>query len=314
MLELTKDRYVIDGVDAITLTEKYGTPIYVYSTQTIEERYQRLASAFPGVKLGIHFACKALSNINILRFLRQLGAGLDAVSLQEVQLGLHAGFKPEEILYTPNGVGMDEIVQAVDVGVNVNIDNISTLEQFGARYGNQVPVCVRINPHIMAGGNVKISTGHIDSKFGISYYQLRHLERVVKLYDIQVEGLHMHTGSDILDADVFIRGAEMLFDAAQYFPDLRYLDFGSGFKVAYKDHDVVTDIEDIGKKIAARFTEFCASYGRSLELWFEPGKFLVSESGTFLVQTNVVKQTTSTIFAGVNSGLNHLIRPMLYDA
>jgi diaminopimelate decarboxylase len=314
MLELTKDRYAIDGVDAIALTQKYGTPIYVYSTRTIEERYLRLTSAFPGVKLGIHFACKALSNVNILRFLRQLGAGLDAVSLQEVQLGLHAGFLPEEILYTPNGVGMDEIVQAVEAGVNVNIDNISTLEQFGARYGNKVPVCVRINPHIMAGGNVKISTGHIDSKFGISYYQLRHVERVVKLYDIKVEGLHMHTGSDILDADVFLRGAEMLFDAAQYFPNLRYLDFGSGFKVAYKDQDVVTDIEDIGSKIAHRFTEFCTSYGRSLELWFEPGKFLVSESGTFLVQTNVVKQTTSTIFAGVNSGLNHLIRPMLYDA
>ena len=314
MLSLKENRYAIDGVDVLALAEKYGTPVYVYSTQKIEENYQRLASAFPGVKLGIHFACKALSNINILRFLRQLGAGLDAVSIQEVQLGLHAGFTPGEILYTPNGVGMDEISEAVDAGVKVNIDNISTLEQFGARYGNRVPVCVRINPHIMAGGNVKISTGHIDSKFGISYYQLRHLERVVKLYDIQVEGLHMHTGSDILDAEVFLRGAEMLFDAARYFPDLRYLDFGSGFKVAYKEQDVVTDIEDIGAKIAERFTAFCAEYGRPLELWFEPGKFLVSESGTFLVKTNVVKQTTSTVFAGVNSGLNHLIRPMLYDA
>ena len=209
---------------------------------------------------------------------------------------------------------MDEIDQAIAKGVKINIDNISILEQFGAKYGASVPVCIRVNPHIMAGGNAKISTGHIDSKFGISYYQLRHVLRVVNLYGVQVEGLHMHTGSDILDAEVFIRGAELLFEAAQENKDLKYMDFGSGFKVAYKSADVTTDIEDIGVKIAERFKAFCQQYGRELELWFEPGKFLVSESGYFLVKTNVVKQTTSTMFAGVDSGLNHLIRPMLYDA
>jgi len=313
-MQLVNGRYEIDGIAISDLVQKYETPVYVYSAAKIKMQVEKLTKAFPGVKLGLHFACKALSNINILKLMKQYGTGLDAVSIQEVWLGLKAGFLPEEILYTPNGVSMEEIEIAVNEGVRINIDNISILEQFGAKYGRKVPVCIRVNPHIMAGGNAKISTGHIDSKFGISYYQLRHVERVVKLYDINVEGLHMHTGSDILDAEVFLRGADLLFEAAEGFKELRYMDFGSGFKVGYKENDIVTDINDIGGKIAERFKVFCANYGRELELWFEPGKYLVSEAGYFLVKTNIVKQTTSTMFAGVDSGLNHLIRPMLYDA
>lgn len=313
-MELINGRYEIDGVDVLQLVEQFDSPVYVYSAETMRKQYEKLYNAFPGVKLGLHYACKALSNQSVLKYMKHLGAGLDAVSIQEVWLGLKAGFEPAQILYTPNGVSMEEIELAVKEGVKINIDNISILEQFGAKYGRSVPVCIRVNPHIMAGGNTKISTGHIDSKFGISYYQLRHVARVVKLYDVNVEGLHMHTGSDILDAEVFIRGAELLFEAAADFKDLRYMDFGSGFKVAYKEADITTDINDIGEKIAGRFRDFCKQYGRELELWFEPGKFLVSEAGYFLVKTNVVKQTTSTMFAGVDSGLNHLIRPMLYEA
>jgi diaminopimelate decarboxylase len=211
-------------------------------------------------------------------------------------------------------VSIDEINEAVQLGVHINIDSISILEQFGAIYGRSVPVCVRINPHLLAGGNSHIQTGHIDSKFGISIHQLRHLQRVIKLHDILVEGLHMHSGSDILDTQSFIYGFEVLLNTAREFKDLKYIDFGSGFKVAYKENDVTTNIEDVGAKVSQQFKEFCAEYGRELELWCEPGKFLVSESGYFLVKVNVVKQTVSTIFAGVDSGLNHLIRPMLYDA
>lgn len=313
-MELVNGRYEIDGVDVLSIVEQYESPVYVYSAATMQKQFNQLNNAFKGVNLKLHYACKALSNINVLRLMKQMGTGLDAVSIQEVWLGLKAGFEPSEILYTPNGVSMEEIDMAVAEGVKINIDNISILEQFGAKYGRKVPVCIRINPHIMAGGNTKISTGHIDSKFGISYYQLRHVERVVKLYDICVEGLHMHTGSDILDAEVFLRGADLLFEAAEGFKELKYMDFGSGFKVAYKEQDVTIDIEGIGAKIASRFIEFNKKYGSELELWFEPGKYLVSESGFFLTKTNVVKQTTSTTFAGVDTGLNHLIRPMLYDA
>lgn len=294
--------------------QQYGSPLYVYNGNKIVEQYKRLVSAFDGVKLKLKYAMKANNNLHILRLLRSQGCGLDAVSIQEVQLGLMAGFSADEILFTPNSVSFEEILEAVNLGVQVNIDNISLLEKFGHQYGSSVPCCIRINPHIVAGGTSHIQTGHIDSKFGISIHQLRHVSRIIEKEKIRVNGLHMHTGSDILDSGVFIRAAELLFDAASQFPDLEFLDFGSGFKVAYKEDDVVTDVEELGKAITERFKAFCAEYGRELELWFEPGKFLVSESGYLLVTVNVIKQTTATVFAGVDSGQNHLIRPMFYDA
>ena len=216
-----------------SIAETFGTPVYVYHAETIQLQYKRLLNAFPKAKVKLHYALKALNNVNILRLLKAEGAGLDAVSIQEVQLGLRAGFAPHEIMYTPNCVDFAEIQEAVELGVHINIDNIAILEHFGHAYGNKVPCCIRLNPHIMAGGHSHISVGHIDSKFGISIYQLRHVLRVVESLNIRVNGLHMHTGSDILDADVFLRGAELLFDAARSFPDLEFMDFGSGFKVGY---------------------------------------------------------------------------------
>lgn len=313
-MELVNGQYEIGGISVLELCKKYDTPLYVYDAAIIERQYNKLMNAFPNKNMKISYACKALTNISILKFIKNLGAKLDTVSIQEVQLGLKAGFETKDIMYTPNCVNIDEIIKAVGFGVQINIDNISILEQFGHLYGDTYPVCVRINPHIMAGGNTKISTGHIDSKFGISIYQLRHLERVIVSNNIKVNGLHMHTGSDILDADVFLRGAEILFEAARSFKDLEFMDFGSGFKVKYSPSDNTTNIEELGQKLGVRFEEFCKEYGKDLAIMFEPGKFLVSESGFLFVRTNVIKQTTSTVFAGVDSGQNHLIRPMMYDA
>ena len=313
-MNLTDQRFFFsDGVDALAVAEEYGCPLYVYDSAIINRQYQRIKSAFNVRDLRINYACKALTNINILKLTNKLGAGLDTVSIQEVTLGLKAGYAPEDIIYTPNCVSIEEIEEAVALGVRINIDNISILEQFGQRHPG-IPVGIRINPHIMAGGNSKISVGHIDSKFGISFYQMPHVHRIVENTGLKLEGLHMHTGSGILDADVFLRGAEILFGVAQDFEDLSYLDFGSGFKVPYKEGDIETDIEELGEKISARFNDFCREYGKDLTLMFEPGKFLVSEAGSFLARVNVIKQTTSTVFAGLDSGLNHLIRPMFYDA
>ncbi len=311
---LQNSTYTVGNIPLTDIAAQFGTPLYVYHAEKIIFQYDKLKSAFPGSHVKIKYALKALNNINILRLLKKAGAGLDAVSIYEVQLGLKAGFSPAQILFTPNGVSFDEIKTAVDLGVGINIDNISMLEQFGHEYGNKVPCCIRLNPHIVAGGNVHIQTGHIDSKFGISIHQLRHVMRIIEKENMRINGLHMHTGSDILDAGVFVRGAELLFEAATSFKDLEFIDFGSGFKVAYKEDDVTTDVEELGKVITERFDNFCKDYGRELELWFEPGKFLVSECGYLLVKVNVVKQTTATVFAGVDSGQNHLIRPMFYDA
>jgi diaminopimelate decarboxylase len=314
MLELENNRYQIGGMDVLELCKKYNTPLYVYDTGIMKRQYESLKHAFPHHEPKIKFACKALNNINVIKYFKSLGAGLDCVSIQEVWVGLKAGFDPKNIMYTPNCVSMEEIDMAVKEGVQINIDNISILEQFGNKYGSTVPICIRINPHVLAGGNLNISTGHIDSKFGISIYQMRHVERIVKSTHLHVNGLHMHTGSDIVDVEVFLRGAEILFEQTQYFPELKFIDFGSGFKVPYKPDDYSTDINELGQKLSESFKQFCESYGRELDLWFEPGKFLVSQSGTFLVNVNVLKQTTAAMFVGVDSGMNHLIRPMFYNS
>ncbi len=306
--------YSLSPSQLSAIADEFGTPVYVYHADKIGEQYQKLSQAFKNCNARFFYACKALSNINILRYMREIGAGLDCVSINEVKLGLKAGFSPDNILFTPNSVDFDEILQGKEIGVNLNIDNISMLERFGNRFGGSYPICIRFNPHIMGGGNYKISTGHIDSKFGISVHQMRHIERIVKTTKLQVKGIHMHTGSDIKDVQVFLQGLEILFELATHFPDISFIDLGSGFKVPYHDDDVQTDVELMGKKVAEAFNKFSQETGRRIEVWFEPGKFLVSEAGYFIVKANVIKQTTATVFAGVNSGFNHLIRPMFYEA
>ena len=304
----------MQGKDLLQLAEQFGSPLYVYDAEKIQSQYNRLTKAFSKVDtLRINYAMKALSNVAILQLLRDMGSGLDTVSIQEVLLGLHAGYSPEKIFFTPNGVSLEEIEEVAAMGVQINIDNLSILEQFGTKYP-ETPVCIRINPHVMAGGNSNISVGHIDSKFGISIHQMPHILRIVENTKMHINGIHMHTGSDILDIEVFLYAAEILFDAARNFKTLDFLDFGSGFKVPYTKGDIETDIEELGKKLSKRFLAFEKEYGRELTLAFEPGKFLVSEAGYFLAKVNVVKQTTSTVFAGIDSGFNHLIRPMLYGS
>jgi diaminopimelate decarboxylase len=298
----------------IAIANEHGTPVYIYHAEKIGEQYNKLVNAFSGCNAKFFYACKSLTNVNILQYVQSIGASLDCVSINEVKLGLMAGFNPSAILYTPNCVDFEEIVAAKELGVNINIDNISILEQFGNTFGNTYPVCIRLNPHIMAGGNYKISTGHIDSKFGISIHQMRHIERIVKTTKLHVTGIHMHTGSEIKDIRVFLEGLEVMLNTSSHFPDLTFIDLGSGFKVPYQPGEAETDIVTLGQKVTQAFKQFEEETGKKLQVWFEPGKYLVSQCGYFVVKTNVIKQTPAAVFAGVNSGFNHLIRPMMYDA
>jgi diaminopimelate decarboxylase len=313
-MELTNGTYTIQGLNVADICKEFGTPLYVYDASKIIEQLKSLKNAFSDTDVRIKYAAKALTNISILKLLKKHGAGVDVVSLQEAHLALGAGFPAHEIMYTPNCVDFEEIVEGVSLGLNINLDNLSVLEKFGKKYGNTYPCCVRLNPHIMAGGNYKISTGHSNSKFGISVYQLPQIMELAQKHNIIINGLHIHTGSEITETDVFLKMAEILFGIARDFPALKFIDFGGGFKVAYKEGDMVTNVYDLGLKLGKAFKEFYLSYGRKLELWIEPGKYLVSGAGTLITKTNVVKSTPSVTFVGVNSGLNQLIRPMMYDA
>ena len=243
----------MNNQDLLNIVKEFGDPVYVYDAEKIIFQYNRLQSAFSKIKkVRINYAVKALSNISVLRLFDHLGSGLDTVSIQEVKLGIAAGVDPSRIIFTPNGVSLEEIEAVAAMGAQINIDNLSILEQFGAKHP-EVPVCIRINPHVMAGGNTNISVGHIDSKFGISIHQIPHVLRIIENTRMNINGIHMHTGSDILDIDVFLYASEILFDTAMNFKDLEFLDFGSGFKVPYKEGDIETNIEELGEKLTIRF-------------------------------------------------------------
>lgn len=296
----------------IALAGEFGTPLYVYHADKIKEQYEKLKNAFSQSPVVFFYACKALTNISILKYIKSLGANIDCSSINEAKLALHAGFPPKNVLYTSNGIAFDEIEEAARLGVNINIDSLSNLEKFGKKFGHNYPVGIRLRPNIMAGGHLKISTGHDKSKFGIPVEQLDKILDVVTRYNIQITDLHIHTGSDIKDADVFIKGIEVLFDIIGHFPELKSIDLGGGFKVPYRQGDEETDVVLLGKKLKEAFD--LHPQAKNLQLWFEPGKFLVSECGYFITQVNVMKETPATTFVSVNSGFNHLIRPMFYDS
>ena len=294
--------------------QQHGSPLYVYDANQMKANYQQFTEAFKDVEhLKVHYACKALSNQAILKLFKSMGAGLDCVSIEEVQLGLHAGFPPEDILFTPNNISTEEYEAAIELGVKINVDNLYTLEYFGMNHPD-IPIYIRINPHLMAGGNQNISVGHIDSKFGISIHQVPNIERIVKKLNINVMGVHVHTGSDILDPDIFIKAAELVFSVVEKFETVTHIDFGSGFKVAYKPDDLHTNIGSFGQKFSKAFNDFCEKQGKSYTLEFEPGKFMVSNAGYFVAKANLIKQTTSCTFIGLDTGFNHFIRPMFYNA
>ena len=247
--------------DLLNIAQEFGTPVYVYDADSIKNQYEKLKTSF-GEQTKFFYACKSLTNINILKYVEKLGANLDCVSINEVKLGLKAGFSPERILFTPNCVDLAEIEEAMAEKVHINIDNISILEQFGNKFGDSYPIFIRINPHIFAGGNYKISTGHIDSKFGISIHQLRHIERVMKTTNVNVEGLHMHTGSEIKDPEVFLQGLEIMFELSEKFPNIKYIDMGSGFKVPYNKGEMETDVKSLGKKVEKAVSKFKEETGK----------------------------------------------------
>ncbi|WPP48131.1 diaminopimelate decarboxylase [Catalinimonas niigatensis] len=304
----------IQGIDLLDVCKEFGTPLYVYDADKIVQQINMLRNLFSDVPIQLKYAAKSLTNLSVLKLVNAQGIGLDVVSIEEAHLGIKAGFSPHEISYTPNCVSFEEIQNAVELGVAINIDNLPTLEQFGKTYGKTVPCCVRINPNIMAGGNTKISVGHSFSKFGISALQVRELVTIVEKYNIDISGVHVHTGSDITDVDVFLMSAEVVFKVAKHFSNLRFIDFGSGFKINYHQSDKATNLEELAERLQGAFLQFCQEYGKSLEMWLEPGKIIVSEAGQFLAKVNVVKKNPVVTFVGLDSGFNHLIRPMFYDA
>ena len=296
------------------VSKKYGLPVYVYDKNKIISQYSKLRNAFINIdNLHINYAAKALSNINILNIMKDIGCGIDAVSIQEVELALYVGFKTDQIFYTPSGVELSEIKKALKLGVQINIDNISALKKIAENLSS-VKLGIRINPNVRAGGNSKISVGDSESKFGLNTSEIQEAKKIISENNISVNGLHIHTGSDIEDINSFLKACDFVFEQAKGFDELEFLDFGSGFKVKYFENDSETDVIELGKRLGDKFLKFNAKRKNKVRMHIEPGKFLVSECGYFLTKVNYVNNRTNKNFIHVNSGLNHFVRPMFYGS
>ena len=299
---------MISSSDLLNISQKFGTPIYVYDGNLIQQKFKNLQKHFQDFPHVIHYAMKANENPEILKILKKNGAKIDAVSTGEIQRALDIGFPPEDIIFTPSFPDFDEIDFAIAQNIHLHAGELYILDYLLKNYP-KLSIGLRINPAYSIEGNQKIATAHQNSKFGIPLTDLDIILQKIK-GKLRVESLHIHTGSDVKTWEDLAYSADVLFDLLPKFPDVKYLDLGSGFKVKYQKNDNSIDLNAYAHFIKSRLNDI----PRNLTIHFEPGKYLVSEAGYLLVKINGLKQGYQKKFAGVNSGFHHLIRPMYYDA
>lgn len=293
---------------------QFGTPLYIYDLDIIKNQYIKLMESMKNLSnFKIYFAAKALSNISILKYFKKLGSGLETSSIEEVEIGLKCGFKKEEIIYSPNGVSLEELSNAQSLGVKINLDSIESIKDFTKKFKDQ-SISVRINPGIYAGGHEKISVGHKDSKFGIPENKLSELIRIEEKQSVIISGIHVHTGSDILKNKELELTVKKIFKIAKQFKNLKRINLGGGIKVPYFNGDSQTDLSEYSNVIFSELKKFELDTKKKIEIILEPGKFLTSESGFFITKVNYIKKSYKTKFAQIDTGFNHLIRPTLYNS
>ena len=306
---------MINSQQLLVCAGKYGTPLFVYDGSLMLERFHDLFKFIDHPRLKVHYALKANYNPALLKLLRDAGAGIDAVSPAEVQLALRLGFTPDRIVYTANNMTDAEFDRVMKTGVIVNIGSLSRLKKTAKNYPG-AKLCLRFNPDVCDGDNAKTMTGGDLTKFGILLDAVEEVKAIVKSGNLHIVGLHEHPGSGIQHTESVLQSMRNLLAIAtpENFPELEFMDFGGGFKVPYRPDESRIDYVAMGKQICELFNNFCKSYGRELDMRFEPGKYLSAECGTLVVEVNTIKHNRTRTIAGCNSGFPQLIRPVLYDA
>ena len=293
---------------------RFGTPIYLYDEDTVRNRYHELARHIAYPDVSIHYACKANSNAALLGILREAGAGLETVSAGEIQKGLDAGFTPEQMIYTCAGATREELQFVVEQGVPINADSLGQLDTIGGFSNSPEGVGLRVNQGIGGGHHDHVITGGPESKFGINLTDIEAARRIASRHNLRIVGLQQHIGSNIVDEPLFLKAMDALLKSAEDFRNLKYLDFGGGFGVPDKPGDRRLDLSHLGPAIVDRLEHFTDHTRNRPEIIFEPGRYLVAEAGALLTRVTDIKESAERRLVLVDTGFNHLARPMVYDA
>ncbi|MBI2144096.1 diaminopimelate decarboxylase [Candidatus Woesearchaeota archaeon] len=320
MISIKSGRLFIGELPASLLAKKFGTPLYVYDEETIRLKVRELSRGISFRPLKVYYAAKANTNLSILKLVREEGGeyiGVDAVSPGEIEAALKAGFKPEQVMFTSTSVTDEEMKFAIDKKVLVNCDSLSQLERYG-RLNPGSKVCIRVNPDVGAGHHDHVITGGPDSKFGIWVGDVPKAFEIASMHSLKFVGIHEHIGSGILETAKFLEAMGVLLKIVEKnrdrLKDLEFIDFGGGIGVPYRPGQKPIGMKQFGEAVSSTFSSFCSGFGKKLALVIEPGRFIVAESGLLLCTVNTIKQTPKHKFVGVDTGFNHLIRPMAYGS
>ncbi len=291
-----------------------GTPTYVYFDDILSEKINTLKHHLTGLPLQLLYAMKANQSIPVMERMKSEGLGIDAVSPGELLLALKMGFPKEKILFSANNMTDEEMHLAKKHGVILNVGELSRLEKLGKAYPGS-EVCVRLNPQIGAGHHKHVITAGAESKFGIPVEQIEAIKTIASTYSLKVRGLHQHIGSGILDADTLWKAISVMLSTSLLFDDLHFINLGGGLGIPYKADESGLPMHEFASKIVAPLQSFIKQHpAKHLQIWFEPGRFFTAECGVLLATVNTIKPTEHITFAGVDSGMNHLVRPAMYGA
>lgn len=306
-------KLLIGGIQAEKLVEEFGSPLYVYDAAIIKERFESLVSCIDYPEKRIHFAMKCNSNPAVLKILLKEGCGIDAVSLNEVKLALKVGFSADKILFTGVNLSEEEVNEALDLGVLLNVGSLHALERFGKNHGGE-KLSIRVNPAFGDGHHSHVNTGGPESKFGIYESDFEPAKEIIQKYNLNLVGVQCHIGSGILNVESYRKLMNIILPMAEQFDGIEFVDFGGGIGVAYRPGENDFDLESFGKMAGELMSDFSRRHKNDVAFAIEPGRFLVAESGYFLMTVRDIKSTPKFKFAGVDSGFNHLRRPMTYGS
>jgi diaminopimelate decarboxylase len=313
-LEIRENRLWFGEHSAGELTERFGSPLFVYEEECLRTRCKELKGLLKRQNFQVNYSCKANSSVALLKIVREERLRVDAMSPGEIFLEMEAGFTSEEILFIPNNVSKDEMSYAIERKIRTSVDSLAQLEYYGQlNPGGQV--FVRVNPGIGDGHHKKVITAG-KAKFGIPPYDLDKAKEIARRYDLSIVGLNMHIGSLFLKPDNYLSAITGMLEIAQQFEHLKYIDFGGGIGIPYrKSVEERFEMEAFGSKLDALLDDWEERTGRhDIMFLIEPGRYPVAECCTILTTVHSIKENFGAKYIGTDLGLNLLIRPALYGS